>query len=130
MEKKDELVAYRMKRAKVTYNEIHLHLDNKLYHTAASRLYYLCYYAVSALLILYGLSPKTHLGVRRLFGDIFIKEGIVSKESGKCFNELYNLRQTGDYDDFKKITKEMVEELSNPAKELIDEIEKLIKKEL
>jgi len=127
MERKDELVAYRMKRAKETYNEIHLHIDNKLYHTAGSRLYYSCYYAVSALLLLNGFSPKTHLGIRRLFGDNFIKAGIISKEIGKCFNELYNLRQTGDYDDLKEITKEMIEELYEPANQLIDEIEKIIK---
>lgn len=46
-----ELVAYRINKAKETFSEIDLLIQNKLYNTAINRLFYACYYAVIALLI-------------------------------------------------------------------------------
>ena len=39
-QEKVEIIAYRFKRAIDTYNEVHLHIGNKLYATAINRLYY------------------------------------------------------------------------------------------
>jgi len=126
MIRKVELIEYRMKKAMETYSEIPILLDNNLYRNAGNRLYYSCFYAVSALLLKKDYSPKTHLGMRRVFSEQYIKTGLISKEHGTCFNDLYELRQTGDYDDFIEVTKEMVEDLYEPAKSLIDEIDKFI----
>ena len=48
---RSELVKYRIAKANSTLNEIHLHIENQLWNTAVNRLYYACYYAVTALLI-------------------------------------------------------------------------------
>ena len=72
-QEKIEIIAYRIKRANDTYNEVQLHLNNKLYSTAINRLYYACYYAVSALLIKHDIKTKTHAGTRQMLGLLFIK---------------------------------------------------------
>jgi len=127
-QERQELVLYRLTKAKETFAEIELHVNHELWNTATNRLYYACYYAVSALLIKNQINAQTHAGVRQMFGLHFIKTGIISKELGKFYSELFDLRLTGDYEDFLDHTKEDVIELIDPANKLISEIEALIKR--
>lgn len=46
-----------------------------------NRLYYACYYAVTALLISNGLNATTHAGVRTMLGLKFIKTGLVDDKN-------------------------------------------------
>jgi uncharacterized protein (UPF0332 family) len=47
---KHELVLYRINRAKKTLEEATLLIDNKMFNTSVNRIYYSCFYAVTALL--------------------------------------------------------------------------------
>jgi uncharacterized protein (UPF0332 family) len=67
-QEKTDLVRYRITKARETYNEVELFLNNNLFGTAVNRLYYACYYAVIALLINDDMAPTTHTGVRQMFG--------------------------------------------------------------
>ena len=58
--------------------------------------------------------------------ELLRKEGIVSKESGKLYSRLFEIRQTGDYDDLFNLTEEDVKPLIAKAKNYIDEISELI----
>lgn len=82
---------------------------------------------VSALLLTKGLSSHTHSGTIGLFGLHFVKTGIVSTEMGKFFSELFELRQTGDYDDWKVVSEKDVIPLVPTAQVFLDTIEKIIK---
>jgi uncharacterized protein (UPF0332 family) len=121
-----ELISYRIKRANDTLNEIELLVENQLWNTAVNRLYYACYYAVIALLVKNKIEAQTHGGVRQMFGLHFIKTGLIDKELGKYYSDIFDKRQTGDYDDFVDYIKEDVIELITPAKQLLEEIEKLV----
>ena len=121
-----ELVDYRIRRALETLREVSLHIENELWNTAINRLYYACYYAVIALLISKGIKAQTHAGVRQMFGLHFIKTGLIDKESGSFFSNIFDKRLTGDYNDFIDYTKEDILELINPAKDFIEEIQKLL----
>jgi len=57
---RQELVKYRIVKARETFNEVELHVENKLWNTAINRLYYACYYAVIALLIEKDIQAQTH----------------------------------------------------------------------
>lgn len=124
-ERKD-LIVYRINRAKATLKEVDLHVNNKLWYTAVNRLYYACYYAVIALLISEKIETQTHAGVRQMFGLNFIKNGLIDKELGKFYTDIFDKRLTGDYDDFVDFTKEDVNSMINPAKNLIDAIERFL----
>jgi uncharacterized protein (UPF0332 family) len=122
----NELIKYRINRAKETYGEVEGLIKLGYLNTAVNRIYYACYYAVSALMIKNGLSAKSHAGVRQMFGLHFVKTGLISKEHAKYFTDLFDRRQTGDYDDFVEYKKETVEDLYTPALDFITAIENLI----
>jgi len=125
-EEKKALIQYRITKAKDTYREIALLIDHQLWNTAINRLYYACYYAVTALLVKYDIQTQTHAGTRRMFGLHFIKPKIVSQASGKLYSNLFDKRQTSDYEDFIDHNREDVEALVEPAQRLIQEVEKLL----
>lgn len=122
-----EIVKYRLEKAYRTYNEAIGSIENSHVETAANRLYY----AVSALLISYKYEASTHNGVIQMFGKVFLRNNIIDKKYGKTFNQLFSLRLTGDYEDRHILDMETeVLPLVEPAKELIDLVSEMAKKQL
>jgi uncharacterized protein (UPF0332 family) len=117
-----ELVKYRLQKAKDTLQEIDTHIENKFWNTAINRLYY----AVSGLLLKHKINSQKHAGVRQMLGLHFIKTGVIPNELGKLYSNLFNMRQSGDYDDFFTFEKDDVLINLSPANELIQKIETLI----
>jgi uncharacterized protein (UPF0332 family) len=122
----NELIKYRINRAKETLGEVEDLIRLGYFNTAVNRIYYACYYAVNALMIKNGLSAKSHVGVRQMFGLHFVKTGLISKELAKYYTDLFDRRQTGDYDDFVEYKKETVDELYKSSLNFIKSIEGLI----
>ena len=123
---KRTLINLKIERAYETINEVKSHIEQGFYRTAINRMYYACYYIVSALLLQENLDIKTHKGIITLFSLNFIKTGRISDEFGKFYRNLFELRQTGDYDEFKVIDKDDVIIRLEPAKQFIGTVEKLI----
>ena len=124
-----EVVKYRLEKANRTYQEAVGSIKNGYVETAANRLYYAAYYAVSALLISYTYEVSTHNGVIQMFGKVFLRNNIIDKRYGKIFNQLFSLRLTGDYEDRHILDMETeVLPLVEPAKELIDLVSEMTKK--
>jgi len=67
-----ELVRYRLARSAESIVEAKLLLANGHVRTAVNRLYYACYYAISALLLTEGYSSPKHSGIRALFDQHWI----------------------------------------------------------
>ena len=116
-----------MEKAKETISEIPILIENKLWRNSANRLYYACFYAVSALLLKHEHNAHTHGGTKGLFGQHFIRTNIISKEQNKLYEKLFDLRQKGDYDDWIIVQEEDILPLLEPAKQFIETIENLIK---
>ena len=74
-------------------------IEKGLLVPAVNRLYYACFYAVSALLYTAGLASSRHSGVMALFEKQFVKTGEVPAEQGRFYRALFGRRQRGDYDD-------------------------------
>jgi uncharacterized protein (UPF0332 family) len=127
-EERNELATYRITKARNTFRETDLLITNNLWNTAVNRLYYACYYAVSALLISKEIETQTHAGARQMFGLHFIKSGLIELSLGKFYSRLFDLRQTGDYDDFLDFSEEDTLDLLEPANRLITHIESILKK--
>ena len=120
------VVTVRTERAFNTLEEAIGIVESGYWHAAANRLYYSCYYIVSALLISKGFDASTHSGVIRLFGLHFVSTGMVSKNQGKFYSKMYELRQSGDYDDWKELSEEDIMPLVEPVKDFIHTINNLI----
>ena len=127
-EERDAIVFYRIQKAKDTLNEAEGIAQLGYWNAVANRLYYACYYMTTALLIYNGHTAQTHSGVIRLFGLNFVVNGIVSKEQSKFYSKLFEMRQTGDYDDLYYLTEKEVQPLIGGAFKYIEYLEILIKK--
>jgi hypothetical protein len=94
-----ELVRYRLARARESIAEAVLLFANDHVRTAVNRLYYACFYAVSALLLAEGYSSPKHSGVRALFDQHWIVPERLPKHMGRLYRRLFDARQKGDYAD-------------------------------
>jgi uncharacterized protein (UPF0332 family) len=103
-----EIVRYRVERAQDSLREARLLADGGLWSACVNRLYYACFYAVSALLLSRGLSSSKHTGVRSLFNSNFVKTEEVSRELGAVYNDLFENRQKSDYMDFVRFDEDQV----------------------
>jgi len=123
---KEDLINYRIARAKDTLDDAHILAENEKWNSAINRLYYAAYYAVIALLLSADLKPTTHNGAKSNFSEHFVKTGKIDKEFGKIFSQLFAWRQKGDYDDLFDFQKDTVLPYFDPIRKLISEIEKLV----
>ncbi len=125
-EERDAIVEFRMQKAKSTLTEAEGIATLGYWNAVANRLYYACFYMTSALLIKNNYAAQSHSGVIHLFGFHFIKTGIVSQNDGKLFTRLFELRQTGDYDDLFNLSADDVEPLIPLVHKFMDELADLI----
>lgn len=93
------LVRYRLERAREAIDEARLLFETGHLHTYVNRLYYACFYAVSALLLSQNISTSKHTQVRSWLHKEFIRTGKIPVEQGQFFDLLFNNRQKGDYSD-------------------------------
>lgn len=119
----EDLVKYRFGKAKEAINEANVQIQNKLWNVAINRLYYACFYAVSALLASKEIYSKTHAGTLQMFGLHFVKNGIIDEQNNKFYVKIFSMRQSGDYEDYCDYDESDVVELMEPALDFISTIE-------
>lgn len=122
---KNELIQYRINRAEESLEEAKLLANDEYWNSTINRLYYCCYYIISALLVAHGLDAKTHNGVKTLFNRHFVKTGTVDKSLGTLFSELFNKRQEGDYLDFIQFERDQIQPLISKTETFLTKIKKL-----
>ena len=126
-EERKTLVEYRIQRANETWKETQEIIKSHLWYAAANRMYYACYYLTSALLISHGLSANTHAGIIRMLGMHFVSKGLLSNEMGYYYTRLFEMRQTGDYDDWVTIDEKDIIPLSEQVETYFSSVLGLIK---
>lgn len=117
-----ELAKYRLERAFEALDEAALLFQSGHTNTYVNRLYYSCFYAISALLIIKEQSTSKHSYLRAIFHKDFIKTGIFSKDIGKHFDLLFQSRQQGDYADNIRFNPDDVRDWFDRTKKLVEEI--------
>lgn len=61
-----------------------------------------------------------------MLGMHFVSKGILKNEFGKTFSRLFEIRHSGDYDDFVYCDKELFEEYRPKAENFIKAIKELL----
>ncbi|MCI5161557.1 MAG: HEPN domain-containing protein [Candidatus Electrothrix sp. AX5] len=128
MNYKEDIVRYRLERAEETYQEALLMYREKHWNTCANRLYYACFYAVSALLQQHDFLSGKHSGVKAFFNRYFIKTGVIDKEFGRLYSRLFDARQEGDYIDFVRYAVDDIEPWIEKVRLFIDMVTEVIEK--
>ncbi len=122
-----EYANYRLQRAEETIREVDIHIKHQLWNTAINRrMYYACFYAVSALLIKHGVETLTHTGTRQKFGQLFVKTGLVDRALAKLYSDLFNKRHKGDYNGFFDHDEISVLRLYPISKRFVSKVKELV----
>jgi uncharacterized protein (UPF0332 family) len=124
------LTRYRMDRADEAIEEAALMSERGHYNAAVNRLYYACFYAALALLVANGITTSSHAGVKTMLGLHFVSKDLLGKEHGKTFSRLFEIRHSGDYDDFVYCDKEMIDEYTPKAEAFISQIKELLNQDI
>ncbi|MDR1154867.1 MAG: HEPN domain-containing protein [Bacteroidales bacterium] len=127
-EERSLLTVYRMQRSKEALAEADLLSKDGFYNAAVNRLYYACYYAVTALLVKNHIVAQTHQGVKQMFSLHFIANGKIEKQYAVFYGRLFNDRLSGDYEDFVQYDSAMVSAMRLQAGEFISIAENVLEK--
>lgn len=126
--RKEDLINYRLEKSFKTFEEARTLGSSGFWGGSVNRLYYSCYYVVSALLAKDDISISTHNGVRTEFFKLYIKTGKLDKSFGSLYSNLMEKRHEGDYDDFHDFTQEEIMPLIDETENFITTIRNLISK--
>lgn len=123
---REDITEHRLNKARESLNEAKGVAKIGFINSSVNRLYYSCFYAVTALLLKENINAKTHSGVRQMLALHFVETEKLSKLLGKLYSDLFESRQDSDYEDFFVVEKELLADLIKGDTEFIDAIEKLI----
>lgn len=126
MEALDDVVQYRLQRAREALEDARVLSDASRWTACVNRLYYACFYAVSALLLQHGLSSAKHTGVRSLFNRHFVKTNKIPRALAQVYNDLFARRQESDYLDFVHLEAAQVRPWIAEAAQLVEHVASLI----
>ena len=124
-----DLISYRIARANESMEDARILADARRWNACVNRLYYACFYGVSALLVHHGLSSSKHTGVRSFFNKHYVKTGKVPKDLARIYNDLFERRQEGDYMDFVRFQESQVLPWISETEKLIRYITGLVEKQ-
>ncbi|MBN1359207.1 MAG: HEPN domain-containing protein [Sedimentisphaerales bacterium] len=124
------LVQYRLERAQEALEEARLLFDAGHLHTYVNRLYYACFYAMSALLLTTGISTSKHTHLRAVLHREFVRTGTMPLEYGQFFDLLFNNRQKGDYSDLVVFQAEQVAGWLPQAQAFVEYVSGLVSQQL
>jgi uncharacterized protein len=87
-----------LKKAGEFFLEARLLFEKGFWPGATNRAYYSMFTAARAVLMLKGITAKTHAGTHQKFSEVLVKEGILPIELAKMLNRAYQYRQEVDYE--------------------------------
>jgi uncharacterized protein (UPF0332 family) len=122
-----EIVNYWIEKANDSLNAAQDDLKGGRFSFSVNRIYYACFYAVSAVLLQKGLRFKKHSGVRAAFHRHIVKTGLISREHGRFYDEIFEARQRGDYIELVRFERGLVEEWLKQASEFVKAVRAVIK---
>lgn len=126
-ENKKELTRRYLKIARKRLRSADASIKVESFEDAISRAYYAILDAVTALLILKDIVPKSHEGAMRLFSLHYIKPGTIPIEYQRLFSKMEKMRLEADYFHEREFTKEEAEEALSTAKRFVKMAEGSVK---
>jgi uncharacterized protein len=126
---REDYIHYRIEKSEQAYSDVKFLAKNKSWNACINRLYYSCYYKVSALALKSNIVTQTHSGLKSQFNLHFVKTGKISIEMGKLYSDLIDSRQKGDYGDMYDFDEKTVNELIAPVENFILILKNLIESE-
>lgn len=121
-----EVVKYWVEKSDESINAALDEMGAERLSFSVNRIYYACFYAVSAVLLKEKLTFKKHTGVRAAFHKYLVKTRKVNYEHGRLYDELFEARQRGDYIELVHFEKKQVEDWLKRARQFVKALKLLI----
>lgn len=120
------VINYRVNRAKEGLEDAQALANSNSWNGVANRLYYACFYMVSALLLKNNLISKTHKGTKTLFQKEFVQTGVIDLSGGRFYQHIFNLRNEGDYEDLVTFTEAEIKPLIAETEAFLAELKTIL----
>lgn len=104
-------------------------LDGGFGADAVPPAYYAAFHAAEAALAIEGDEPRSHEGLKSLFGLRFVKTGRLPAELASILRELKDERENGDYSVFPAISVEEAERAVESAARFVAAVEEFLQRE-
>lgn len=98
------------------------------YESCVSRTYYAMFYAAEAVLLSKGITCSSHKGTISMFGEHFVRSGLLPAGLGRAINRAFDKRQIGDYGYSFKITAKDARELLAEGRSFVKATAKYLRK--
>lgn len=122
-----EYLQYPKDRSEEAFQDAIILANNGSWRSCVNRLYYSAFHLITALLLIDGINPKTHNGLKTKFLQLYVKTDIIGLENGKLFTSLMDWRQESDYSVIVDFLEEdvlpLIDQVQNLNKTLIKLIE-------
>jgi len=122
----DDIINYWIEKSKESLESSRNEFRAGRLSFSVNRIYYSCFYIVCAILLKKGLKFKKHSGVRAAFHQHLVKPGLITREQGLLYDELFEARQRGDYIELINFEQTQVEDWIVRTEGFISEIKTLI----
>jgi uncharacterized protein (UPF0332 family) len=123
------IVCRELEKSERTFEDVLFCANEGKWETAANRLYYSVFHAMSALLVSDGHQVKSHRGIIAMFGEHYVRTNVFSKKDGSLLSDLVIMRDNADYNCFFEANEEKLKPYIEPTRMLIDKIKAYITKE-
>ena len=121
---KKDLIQYRLESAREMLRDARVLQENGGSPVSiVNRAYYSVFYAALALLVTVDIEPTKHTGVLAKFDELFVRQGVLSKEMSRIIHHAFDMRQAGDYQKSRVITAEQALEVLTAAEQFVKTIE-------
>ena len=114
-EDKTTYVKYRIDTAREFLADAALLMRNNSLKSAANRIYYAMFQAVSAVALHMGFATKSHSQRKGWFDKTLVKTGTIDKALGKTYGHAFDLRTSGDYKDLQNLDPNDLSSLNKQA---------------
>jgi uncharacterized protein (UPF0332 family) len=99
-----------------------------LFNDAVSRAYYSVFHAATLLFLFMDREFSSHKTLLGAFNKDFVRTGVMSGESGKALELLFDARQSGDYDSYSQIDRSEANEALDAMESFLAEVVTVIAK--
>jgi len=101
-------------------------IPDGLTEDAVSRAYYSILHAAKAALLVSDVAADTHAAVRRMFGQVLVKPGIIEPEWADILSEAQEERETADYDVASRIDPQIAGRIVSDAGRFLERMHRYL----
>jgi uncharacterized protein (UPF0332 family) len=123
---KEVLVRYWLEKAHESLESARREYEEGRLSFAMNRIYYACFYALTAIFRDKDKMFKKHKGLRSDLHRDLIRNGIVEDRWGKFFDDVFEARQRGDYMPMVTFEPDQLADFLQQAEHFLKVMEKLI----